>query len=249
MAKLIDYFKNTNNNLNIKRIVTLIIVLVIISVILYYVFKKDKLAGRNNATQTIAIPAKKLVNKNNTNNYTYSMWVYVDNWNYRYGEEKVILERIDDLGNPTPSVKLGSLDNNMTISVSCYPSSNSSSSNPIVKDCVVRNIPIQKWTNIIISVYGRTLDVYLDGKLVRTCVLPGVPKMNQKSDVKITPYGGFSGYTSEILFLNKASNPKQAYDIYRQGNGSGSLFNAFFNKYKVKFSIIKDNNVESSLEI
>ena len=39
--------------------------------------------------------------------------------------------------------------------------------------CSIDNIPIQKWVNLMISVYSRTMDIYLDGKLVNSYILPG----------------------------------------------------------------------------
>ena len=47
------------------------------------------------------------------------------------------------------------------------------------------------------SVYGRTLDMYINGKLVRTCILPGVAYVDQTTDVILTPLGGFQGTTSK----------------------------------------------------
>jgi hypothetical protein len=49
--------------------------------------------------------------------------------------------------------------------------------------CSIEDVPLQRWTNLIISLDNRALDLYLDGKLVRTCVLPGVPKMNPASNI------------------------------------------------------------------
>ena len=63
----------------------------------------------------------------------------------------------------TPKVSLGEYENNLS-SVNV-----NSAGGTKVHDCVVSNIPLQKWLNVIISVYGRSLDMYLDGKLVRTC--------------------------------------------------------------------------------
>ena len=45
---------------------------------------------------------------------------------------------------------------------------------------------MQKWVNLIISVYGRTLDIYLDGKLTQTCVLPGPANMQKLSNVIVS---------------------------------------------------------------
>ena len=262
----LDNLKSKLSNIKIVYIIIFIIVVIIIVVIINHLASSEiKLSGQNDARKKLTIPYEKT--KNNINNYTISMWIYVNDWNYRYGQEKIILERVDRLGNPMPSVKLDALDNNVIVSVSCYPNTSVSSVNTatgasttgasttgtpttlVVKDCVIRNVPIQRWANIIISLYGRTLDVYLDGKLVRTCFLPGVPKFEQTSDINITPDGGFSGYTSNMLYINRSSNPKQAYDIYKEGSHMSSIFNNFFNKYKIKFSLLENSNVKGSIEL
>jgi hypothetical protein len=113
---------------------------------------------------------------------------------------------------------------------------------------MIDNIPIQKWVNVIISLYGTTLDTYLNGKLVRTCVLPGVPMIDNNADILVTPNGGFSGYTTTFKYWSDASNPQQAYNIYKAGFGGSILGNAF-NKYRLRFSMIKDNVATGSFEI
>ena len=37
------------------------------------------------------IKASELKNANNSSNFTYSMWLYVDDWNYNFGKEKSVL--------------------------------------------------------------------------------------------------------------------------------------------------------------
>ena len=114
--------------------------------------------------------------------------------------------------------------------------------------CEVKNFPMQKWVNLIISVYGRTLDIYIDGKLVRTCVLPGVVKVNKGSDLYITPDDGFYGFTSNVLYRPEASNPQEAYNIYYRGYGS-NMFTSNLNKYKLKVALLTDNVETSSIKI
>jgi hypothetical protein len=75
----------------------------------------------------------------------------------------------------------------------------------------------------MISVYGRTLDIYINGKLVRTCVMPGVAVVDSNASLYVTPSGGFSGWTSRLQYFPDSSNPQKAYDIYRKGYG-GSMF-------------------------
>jgi len=192
------------------------------------------------------ILANTLPNNNNTNNYTYSTWFYVNDWNYRFGEPKIILGRLDKDNNPSPSITLGAMENNINVAVSCYQSS--SDSTPLIHQCNVENIPLQKWVNLIISLYGRTLDVYLDGKLVRTCVLPGVAKIDPSANILVTPNGGFNGWTTNFQYWPTSSNPQQAYNIYKGGFG-GSILGNLFNKYRIKLSFLNDNKESASIEL
>ena len=100
----------------------------------------------------------------------------------------------------------------------------------------------------MISVYGRTLDVYIDGKLVRTFVLPSVPKINVNADVYVTPNGGFSGWTTRFQYTSDETNPQTAWDIYKKGYG-GSLLGELFGKYSVKLSLLENDKESSSLTV
>ena len=39
-----------------------------------------------------------------TMNFTYSIWFYVKDWNYKYGQPKIIFGRLDKNNKPAPSV-------------------------------------------------------------------------------------------------------------------------------------------------
>ena len=71
-------------------------------------------------------------------------------------------------------------------------------------------------------VYGKSVDVYIDGKLVRTCLLSGLVKMSSSVSATVTPDGGFNGTTSRLRFAPYALNPQEVYNIYREGPGGDS---------------------------
>ena len=50
----------------------------------------SKLSGINEATKQEVISHKKLKSKDNSTSYSYSIWIYISDWNYRYGEKKII---------------------------------------------------------------------------------------------------------------------------------------------------------------
>jgi hypothetical protein len=224
-------------------LVTLLILYIILN---YFFTKSTTLTKMFNGTERQKILASTLPTSSNSSNYTYSTWFFVNDWNYRFGEPKVLLGRMDEDKNPSPSIVFGAMENDITISVACY--SNDKSNKSIIHTCNVQNFPLQRWVNLIISLYGRTLDVYIDGKLVRTCVLPGVAKINQKANIVVTPNGGFSGFTTNFQYWNDSTNPQDAYNIYKDGFG-GSILGNLFNKYRIKIAFLSDNKEKGSFEL
>ena len=91
---------------------------------------------------------------------------------------------------------------------------------------------------------NRTLDVYIDGKLVKTCMLGGVAKMDPTAPLQLCPEGGFSGFTSKLRYYARSVNPREAYEIYREGFSDS--WGAVSNRYKVKLAFFKDNNEVNS---
>lgn len=233
----------------VKNVLIALLFLLVVYVIVNMFIKPAKLTAMNDGNVEQTIKADKLRKSNSSTNYTYSMWFYVNDWNYKFGQPKVLWERLDKSNKSSPSVTLGAMENDITISVACYPTSSASgadSSNE--QKCVVKNVPLQKWVNLLVSVYGETLDVYLDGKLYKTCLLDGVPKANTDADVRVTPSGGFSGWTSNFQYWDKPTNPQEAYNIYKAGYGGGLLGN-MFNKYRLRVQFLKDNDVAAGFEL
>ena len=165
---------------------------------------------------------------------------------------------------PCPLILLGESVNNLYILQSIVKDSNSQDMDTLtnwtistpssleydISVTLVENFPIQKWINLTISFYGRTLDVYLDGKLVKTTVLPNIAYTTNVNtyDVLLTPGGGFDGLTSGFQYYPNSLNPTQAWNIYKKGY-SNSMFGGLLNKYKIKFSLMEGDIEEQSFEI
>jgi hypothetical protein len=235
----------------ILKVLAVIVTLIVIYYILSWLFGGNSVTIKTNVDGKLAsiIPASTIPSTAVSGNYTYSLWFYVNDWNYRFGEQKTILSRLNNDKNPSPTISFDTMENNILIALSTYNSGSSNgsptaSTKSQTNTYIVRNFQLQKWVNLIVSVYGRSLDVYLDGKLVRTFVLPGTANVSANSNVTITPNGGFDGQTSNFQYWPNASNPQQAYNIYKAGFG-GSILGNLFNKYRLKISFL-DNNIESS---
>ena len=234
--------------MSVQNIILIIIVIILLFFFLKYIYSdKTRISGLQDAKLAKEVSSAELSNPNNMSNFAYSCWIYISNWNYRYGDEKIVLLRKDATGNPCPMIYLDKLENNLIAKFACFSSSDQTHT-PEEFNCTLNNIPLQTWCNVTISIYNRTLDMYLNGKLVRTCILPGVPIMDQSTSLTITPQGGFAGYTSNVNFYGHPLNPREAYNIYRDGFTGGGVLD-YFGRYSVKVALYKDAQEQASLAI
>ena len=145
-----------------------------------------------------------------------------------------------------PKVAFDSNMNNVTVTLATFPTGSGSA---ITASCEIENVPLQAWANIIIALNGHALDCYLDGKLVRTCLMPGVTKPGT-GDLTVSPSGSsFQGYTGNFQYFPRAVNPREAYAIYKEGYGGSNWLSNLFNKYRIKLAFMKDNQEVNSFEI
>lgn len=253
--------------MNPLSIVITIVVIVLIFMLLKYLLSDPyTLQNMQNGQTASTISASTLATNDSgvpSSNFAYSIWFYINDWNYRYGESKVIFGRMGAKSDsnsgsvpgvsgldPCPAVVLGAVENNISVSLGCYPGTDqeptTEGGNTVVHTCSVANVPIQKWVNLVVSVYGRSMDLYIDGKLVRTCLLPGVASVNNNSNVYVTPAGGFDGWTSKFQYYPNSLNPQQAWNIYTKGYSSWS---SMFNAYQVQISLVENGTTQSSVTI
>ena len=84
--------------------------------------------------------------------------------------------------------------------------------------CDLPEVDLQRWVCFGIVLNGRTCDLYMDGKLARSCVLPGPFKVDPKGyQMKLLDFDGFDGFLSDVTCYQYALNPDQLYRIYMSG--------------------------------
>ena len=230
-----------------------ILIVLIIIIIRSYTVNNNILTKLSDAKLQQIIPSGSLATSPNPgSNYAYSIWFYINDWNYRYNYEKIIFAKkelnnpSDTTGNgqnPQPSVSLDAYNNNLLIEITCYKN-NGLATNTFK----INNIPIQLWVNLTISVYGKTLDTYINGKLVQTNILDGPVYVNNNLDVYLTPGGGFDGSTSKFSYYPNSLNPEQAWNIYEDGYSGGILSN-LTGSYQLNISVLQNGIEETSLTI
>jgi hypothetical protein len=88
------------------------------------------------------------------------------------------------------------------------------------RPCDIQSIDLQKWIQITVTLNNKTCDVYMDGKLARSCILPSFFKVDKRNMAfRACEYGGFGGFISNASVYNYALNPEQIWRLYMAGPG------------------------------
>jgi len=88
--------------------------------------------------------------------------------------------------------------------------------------CDILQIDMQRWICLVVTVNGMSCDVYMDGKLVRSCPLENYFNIDTDNSAKILDngnkeQGGFGGYISTTAMYGQALSPDVIYQMYMAG--------------------------------
>ena len=178
-------------------------------------------------------------------NSAISIWFYIKKW--------VNGANVVQFTNSTVAAADGNIifrvlfkDNSNTIRI--FPKSGVSDSQ---FDCEISDFPLQKWVNLIISFNGSAMDVYVDGKLMKSCVVNTGSRIQETQSIVLgddseSVKSNDVGFITNVKLKAAPIAPQEAWDIYSQGFG-GSPWSDILNKYKVKLSFIVDNQEQATV--
>jgi hypothetical protein len=182
-----------------------------------------------------SIPIERSSNKDDGIEFTWSVWLYIDDLTYKQGQFRHIFHKGNDNINLTKQPKGMNMPNNAP-GLYISPNTNGivivmNTFNNIVEEISIDNIPIKKWFNVIIRCNGNVLDVFINGTLTRRHILGGVAKQNY-GDVYVSMNGGFSGYTSSLRYFNHAIGTSKILSITNDGPNMKMLSSSSLSKSK-----------------
>lgn len=222
----------------------LVLAVIVILLLLYVIFKAlttnyTTLGTMQKWTNKTTLTGGTLPNSFKANS-AISVWFYIKDWANSANVVK-FFNTATATGSPIFSVKLK--DNTNTITIK--PRSSNAT------DCEISDFPLQKWVNLLISFNGTAMDVYVDGKLVKSCVVNMGSEIAKTQSIVLgeDPTSTNSidvGFITNVKLKATPIAPQEAWDIYSQGFG-GSPWSDLLNKYKVKLSFIVDNQEQTSV--
>jgi len=93
------------------------------------------------------------------------------------------------------------------------------------KPCDIPMIDMQKWVQVTVTLNNKICDVYIDGKLARSCILSSFFKVDKNAlAMTVLDQGGFGGFLSNTSVYNYSLNPEQVWRMYMAGPGQQYTF-------------------------
>jgi hypothetical protein len=171
-----------------------------------------------------AVTINRSVNANEGIEFTWSVWIFIDDLTYNTGKYRCVFYKGNDytnnpnatneeaqglnFPNNAPGLYLAPNTNSLIVMMNTF--------NVINEEITIDDIPLNKWVNLIIRCQNNTLDVYINGTIIKSHNLHGVPKQNY-GNVYIAPNGGFSGYISNLWYYNYALGTTEIASLTNKG--------------------------------
>jgi hypothetical protein len=130
--------------------------------------------------------------------FSYSCWVKINDFSYRYGAPKVIFTKGPiDLSVMCPALFLDASTNSLIVKIDTFGGT---------EVIPVGNISAKKWTHVAIAVSQDSVDIYIDGTLYLHHTLTQIPKQNSET-VHTTIAGGFDGSIAGLTYYKYLLTP------------------------------------------
>jgi len=209
------------------------------------------------------VDGAKLSNPTSTS-FAYGLWIYIRDWasvssssprlsnifyrtgNSGTGTSKNTIHVFLETASPKLCVQFSDCTVGSNYSKLTTDDSTAQTSAAIT---VTSAVPLQKWMYLVVSVDGGTnVDIYLDGKMVKTSILK-YPISGQGASATSTTIPGvvigpFNGYVSTFTNWGYSLDPQTVWSYYMKGNG-----NSLGTTYGVDMGILKNEEIQSKYRI
>ncbi|MBH41226.1 MAG: hypothetical protein CL685_00750 [Candidatus Magasanikbacteria bacterium] len=131
--------------------------------------------------------------------FTWTVWLYIDDLEYKNGQRKHIFHKGNDrldanqtaYPNNAPGMYLHPTRNTIIIVMNTF--------DKILEEVEINDIPLHKWICVAVRLRGKVMDVYVNGDIVLRHVFKAVPRQNY-GDVYVNMNGGYSGQLADLWY-------------------------------------------------
>ena len=249
-----EFFQSNSLVAKVAFLVLVVILFVILlrlgSTLMTWMFSPSKnpklVDGMKNAKLAKSIPADPskdnsvpILRSNNERDgleFTWSVWLYIDDLEYGRGRMRHIFHKGDaelthDAANEgkifgecsadegikgsdikstsvCPALYLHNSKNSLVLFMNTFGSMN--------EKVEIDDIPLNKWINVAIRLEGKIMDIYINGKVSKRHIFKSVPMQNY-GDTYVNANGGYSGMISDLWYHNRALTGVEILNIVKAG--------------------------------
>jgi hypothetical protein len=191
-----------------------IVIILIIAISLFFIIKKMKLKNRTyimghpddaNKEYSISCKYAPFINEGTGLAGSLSIWFKIDDWQYLNNKDRYLIVR------EGMYIFLSPQSSDLNIAIKMMGGDK-------YHKLMIKNIQIQKYNNIIVSLENRQVDIWLNGELVQSTVLDNVPDINDDDRMSISCYGGFYGKIGAIFSVKHRMSYEEVKKSYEDGN-------------------------------
>ena len=202
------------------------VILVIIVYILYKVIdeKGRTISGKKDLSKGASAVNVKNTGKADSTRYYIGAWLYVNNTS----ASNVDIFKIKDSFHTYLTLEL----TNSAV-LKYIAKKDSGTATHVIMD----NFPLQKWVYVVISVDNTVVDLYIDGKLIRSHKVDDIEQVGESSDIE---FGRLDAFIAKMEREPKPMDPSYAWSKYMEGNG-GNYFSRMLANYGGTLTLTKND--------
>jgi Concanavalin A-like lectin/glucanases superfamily len=174
--------------------------------------KGPSIDGKQTFDSMVELP--KSVNEKEGLTFAYTCWLKINDFAYRYGEQKVVFVKgPSNLSSVCPALLIDANTNSLIVKIDTFGAT---------EVIPISNIPAKKWLHFALVVEQNSVDVYINGTLHTHHTLMQLPRQNSES-VHTGVAGGFEGVISSLTYYNNFLTGAQIQSIMKSGPLPGEI--------------------------
>lgn len=119
--------------------------------------------------------------------------------------------------NQAPGLYFDALNNSLEVKMDTFNNQTST--------IVIPSVPHNKWLNVLIRCKNTVLDIYINGQIAKSMVLPSIPKQNY-GNVYVCESGGFTGNISNLWYYKHALSINEIQELLKDSVNTQLTSNA-----------------------
>ena len=218
----------------------LVILGIILIIVLYYFLSSGETTVLSNKLD-LSIPQtsipKEKISEPSSRKYSYEMWLYGYNFN---GSSNYIVSRASSSSSSGKNIGLKFDTSSPKLILEYTATATGVKTIPITD-----NFPLQTWTHLIVSVDDKYIDVYMNGKLIKSVQDSSIETPSATATID---YGIVNCYLAKLSRSVLPTDPQTAWDKYSAGNGENP-FSKYLSSFGLTMTLQKNNQDYSKVTL